>query len=46
MPGWTLQPNVQYVFHPGGRIADPADPTGRTPIRNALVVGLRSGWRC
>lgn len=45
MPGWTLQPNVQYVFHPGGRIADPADPTGRTPIRNALVVGLRSGWR-
>ena len=45
MPGWTLQPNVQYVFPPGGRIADPADPTGRTPIRNALVVGLRSGWR-
>ena len=44
-PGWTLQPNVQYVFHPGGRVADPADPSGRTPIRNALVVGLRSGWR-
>lgn len=45
LPGWTLQPNIQYVFHPGGHVADPMDPTGRTPIRNALVVGLRSGWR-
>lgn len=45
VPGWTLQPNIQVVFHPGGHIADPGDPSGRTPIKDALVFGLRSGWR-
>ena len=44
MPGWTLQPNVQYIFHPGAHAANPVDPAGK-PIRNALVVGLRSGWK-
>ena len=30
-PWWSLQPDVQYVVHPGGSTATP----------NAVVVGLR-----
>jgi len=30
-PWWSLQPDVQYVLHPGGS----------TEIPNALVLGLR-----
>ncbi|MCJ2068552.1 carbohydrate porin [Methylobacterium sp. J-030] len=40
-PGVTVQPNLQYVFHPGGNIPDPRDDLGRR-IRNATVVGLRA----
>lgn len=41
VPGWTLQPDFQYVVNPGGRAPD---PTAQYPqaIRNAMVVGLRS----
>jgi porin len=39
-PWWQLQPDVQYVFNPGGGIVDPEDPTRR--IRNELVMGLRT----
>ena len=35
VPGWTLQPTVQYVMHPGAGL------TGEN-IPNALVVGLRT----
>jgi porin len=38
-PGWTLQPDLQYVMHPGGNIANPA---GRGAIPDALVLGLRT----
>ncbi len=34
VPGWTVQPNLQYVWHPSG------DWT-----KNAVIVGLRSLWR-
>lgn len=34
VPGWTVQPNVQYVWHPSG------DWT-----KNAVVIGARSLWR-
>jgi porin len=34
VPGWTVQPNFQYVWHPSG------DAT-----RNAVVIGMRSQWR-
>ncbi len=34
IPGWTVQPNVQYVWHPNGDAS-----------RNAMVVGARSLWR-
>ena len=40
-PGVTVQPNVQYVFHPGGNVPDPRDALGRR-IRNATIVGLRA----
>ena len=41
MPGWTIQPDVQYIFHPGGNVANPFDPTG-APIPNAWVFGMRT----
>ena len=43
--GWVLQPNLQYVVHPGGRIADPNDPTGQRTLKNATVLTLRSQWK-
>ncbi|MDP4025811.1 carbohydrate porin [Methylobacterium sp. NEAU 140] len=40
-PGFTVQPDVQLVLHPGGGIADPRDPNaGR--VKNALVLGIRA----
>jgi porin len=38
VPGWTLQPDVQYIWHPGGRVDD---GTGK-PIGDAAVFGLRT----
>jgi porin len=40
--GVVLQPNIQYVIHPGGGAVDPNDPFGLRAIRNALVVGIRT----
>ena len=42
MTGWTIQPDFQYIFHPGGNIPNPNDPSGTHRIRDAAVVGLRS----
>nr|WP_281391400.1 carbohydrate porin [Mesorhizobium sangaii] len=36
---WNIQPDVQYIVHPGGGAAD--DATGQA-ISNAFVVGVRS----
>lgn len=41
VPGFTVQPDVQLVLHPGGGIANPRDPEGRR-VRNAAVLGLRA----
>ena len=38
--GWSIQPDLQYVWRPGGNAADPNVPT--KPIENALVLGVRS----
>ncbi len=43
-PGITVQPNVQYVFRPGGGIADPWSADGRR-IRNATVFGVQATIR-
>lgn len=34
IPGWLVQPNLQYIWHPSGDAS-----------RNAMVVGARSLWR-
>jgi len=41
LPGWTIQPDFQYIFHPGYGVVDPLNPAvGR--IRDAAVMGLRT----
>jgi porin len=40
--GWWLQPDLQYIIHPGGNIPDPIIASGTVPIPNALVVGART----
>jgi len=42
---WFIQPDLQYIFHPGGNIANPANPAGGSAIPNALVLGLRTALR-
>jgi porin len=39
-PWLRVQPDVQYVFNPGGGIANPNDPSRR--VGNELVLGLRA----
>ncbi|WP_291852138.1 carbohydrate porin [Bradyrhizobium sp.] len=41
-PGFTIQPDFQYIFRPGGNVAD---STGLRPVRNAAVFGLRAIMR-
>jgi len=38
---WTLQPDFQYIINPSGQAAAP-DGSVRTPLKNAMVVGVRS----
>ena len=45
VPGWTLQPNIQYVMHPGGNVPDPNRPFTTAPVKDALVFSLRSTLR-
>ena len=39
-PWWQIQPDVQYVFTPGGGLANPNDPGKR--IGNELIMGVRT----
>ncbi len=39
-PAVTLQPDIQYIVHPGGSAPDPGDPDDTIP--NALVLGVRA----
>jgi porin len=41
-PGWTLQPNIQYVVRPNGGV-DANNPA--RPLRNAAIVGLRTTFK-
>jgi len=38
--GWTVQPDIQYIFHPGGGATDPNSATAQR-IPDALVFGIR-----
>lgn len=44
VPGWVLQPTIQYIVRPGGGIQDPLAP-GYARIGDALVMGLRTTVR-
>jgi porin len=37
--GWTLQPDFQYVWQPGGSVPE---PSGKGIVPNAAVWGLRT----
>jgi porin len=39
-PWWILQPDLQYIVHPGGNVSDPNDPNAT--VGNAFIAGLRS----
>ena len=39
---WSIEPDLQYIFHPGSNIANPANPASLSPIPNALVLGVRT----
>jgi porin len=39
-PWWQLQPDMQYVFNPGGGVANPNNPTQR--VGDEFVLGLRT----
>ncbi len=38
--GWTVQPDIQYIMHPGGGASDPNSPSGQR-IPDALILGVR-----
>jgi porin len=40
--GLTLQPNVQYIRHPGGGATDPLTPARGQHLKDATVLGLRT----
>jgi porin len=37
--GWTLQPDFQYIWQPGGGVRE---PSGKGIVPNAAVWGLRT----
>jgi len=39
-PWWQVQPDVQYVFNPGGGIANPNNPSKR--VGDEAVLGMRT----
>jgi porin len=39
-PWWIVQPDLQYIVHPGGNVPDPNN--ANLPLRNAVVAGARS----
>ena len=41
-PWWTLQPDIQYIIHPGGNAPDPTSPGAVGTLQNALQVGMRT----
>ena len=39
-PWWAVQPDLQYIVHPGGNVPDPNNPN--VTVGNAFVAGVRS----
>jgi porin len=40
MPWWQIQPDIQFVFNPGGGIVNPNNPN--ESVKNELVIGVRT----
>jgi porin len=40
--GWTLQPNFQFIVHPGGGATNPLSNLPGKALKNAEVFGLRT----
>jgi porin len=40
--GWTVQPNFQYIIHPGGGATNPSGAFAGQSLKNAAVLGLRT----
>jgi porin len=41
-PGWTLQPNFQYLIHPGGGATSPLGSMPGQVLKDAAVLGIRT----
>ena len=41
-PWWQVQPDLQYIVHPGGHVPLPGDASQLHSIGNATVVGVRT----
>ncbi len=39
-PWWTIQPDLQYIVHPGGNVPHPDNPA--SDVGDAFVIGVRS----
>jgi porin len=39
-PWWQVQPDIQYVFNPGGGIVNPNNPTQK--VKDEAVLGIRT----
>jgi porin len=44
-PWWSLQPDLQYLFHPTQALVRPASAAGFVHSSNAAVVGVRSSLK-
>ena len=44
-PWWTLQPDLQYVFHPTSQLLQPNPAVTPPYIHNALIAGVRTSIR-
>jgi hypothetical protein len=44
-PGWTLQPNAQYIWHPGGGATVPPSSIRGKLLEDAAVFGFRTAVR-
>jgi len=42
---WTVQPDIQYILHPGARLADGSNPASVSAIPNALVLCIRTAFK-
>jgi porin len=40
VPGFSIQPDFQYFWNPGGHVEDPNEP-GKA-VKDAAVVGIRT----